>query len=75
MKFLTTVLYALAACAALLVGTGFWIDAPRREMQSTGLTAATVLGTDVTARPTGALAPGAVASGVASVGVTAGVEG
>ncbi|WP_342165408.1 hypothetical protein [Methylobacterium sp. SD21] len=75
MKFLTTLLYALAACTALLVGTGLWIDAPRNEMQSTGLTAATVLGTDVTAPLVGAPAPGSVASDVAGNGVMTDVQG
>jgi hypothetical protein len=75
MKFLTTLLYALAACVALLVGTGLWIDAPRSEMRSTGLTAAAILGTDMTVPPVGAAAPGSVSSDVTGVGVTAGLQG
>lgn len=73
MRFLTTFLYALAVCMAFLVGAGLWIDAPRHEMQSTGLTAATILGTDGTSPPAGA--PGTVSSGVIDVGLLAGNEG
>lgn len=75
MKFLKTLLYTLAACTALLVGAGAWIDAPRQEMQSTGLTAATVLGTTVTMLPAGSSASGAVTSGVLADKVADGDEG
>lgn len=75
MKFLKTLLYTLAACTALLVGAGLWTDAPRQEMQSTGLTAATILGTTVTILPAGSSAPGAVASGVLAIKVANGDEG
>lgn len=63
MRFLTTFLAATAVCTALLVGSAYWIDAPHHEPQSTGLTAATVLGTDgvePVGRPSD---PGTVASG------------
>jgi len=46
MRFLTTLLMVTCICTGLLVGAAFWIDAPGRVMPSTGLTAATILGTD-----------------------------
>ncbi|GJD87272.1 hypothetical protein BHAOGJBA_0772 [Methylobacterium hispanicum] len=70
MRLLTTLLAVIAACTALLVGVGLWIDAPRHEMQSTGLTAATILGIDDASAPAHSSA-----SGVVDLGVAAGGEG
>ncbi|TXM95528.1 hypothetical protein [Methylobacterium sp. WL116] len=67
MRFLTTTMTAMAVCTAFLVGAAFWIDAPDRNVQSTGLTAATVLGTDGMAPLARPSDPGAVASGYADV--------
>ena len=75
MSCLTTFLTAIAVCTALLVGTAFWIDVPHHEAQSTGLTAATVLGTDgmaPIARPSDS---GAVASEGDIIGVAVGDQG
>ncbi|WP_267358570.1 MULTISPECIES: hypothetical protein [unclassified Methylobacterium] len=46
MRFLTTVLAAMAVCTLLLIGTAYRVGAPVGPAPSTGLTAATVLGTD-----------------------------
>lgn len=46
MRSLTTFMAAIAVCTVLLFCTAYWIDAPPSVAPSTGLTAATVLGTD-----------------------------
>ncbi|CAM2761089.1 hypothetical protein ACLBXJ_12910 [Methylobacterium mesophilicum] len=75
MRFLTTFLAAMAISTALLVGSAFWIGAPHQGMQSTGLTAATVLGTDGMAPIARPSDQGAVASEDAIIGVAVGDQG